>query len=359
MDESSEKPEQATPEKLRDAQRKGISLRSMELSMLMTLLVAAALLVFLVPQVAERLAANTHDWILAAGSHGGRVDLPAFSAFTEPGVNLLAVQFVFLVLLAVAAAAAYGGIHFSGHPLKPDFSKVNPTKGFKRIFSKHTLAETVKATLKIAALLMITVSLGVASLSQLPSIHVPNLPRAGALMLDLTLSVLGWLIVMQLFFTAWDLWYARRRYLSQLRMSRHEVMDEHKRQQGDPEIRRKRKQVQSSLLAQIRALGNVKNADIIVTNPTHVAVALQYLPQKMNAPRVIANGRGGIAAMIRALARRHQVPQVRQPALARALIAEHRIGETISREHQQPVVFLYRWLLAQPGLRKPAGVTPR
>jgi flagellar biosynthetic protein FlhB len=358
MDESSEKPEQATPQKLRDAQRKGVSLRSMELSMLVTLLVAGALLLFMVPQVAQRVAANTHGWILAAGVQHGQVSLPMVVELSEPGINLLIVQFVLVAGLAALAAAAYGGIHFSGHPLKPDFSKLNPAKGFKRIFSMHTLAETAKATLKIAALLVITAGLSAVLLSHLAAAQVPNLPRAGVLLLDLTLKVLGWLIVMQLLFAAYDLWYAQRRYMSQLRMTRHEVMEEHKRQEGDPEIRRKRKQIQSGLMAQIRALGNVKNADVVITNPTHVAVALQYLPQRMDAPMVVCTGRGTVAAMMRALARRHRVPQVRQPALARALIAEHRIGETIAREHQQPVVFIYRWLLAQPGLRKPAGVVP-
>jgi flagellar biosynthetic protein FlhB len=354
MDESSEKTEQATPQKLRDAQRKGVSLRSSELSMLATLVVAGLLLLFVVPAVAERVAANTWAWVLAAGTRPG--SLAGLDFLAWPGINLLVVQFVLVLLFALVAAAAYGGIHFSGHPLKPDFSRLNPAKGLKRVFALHTLTETAKAAVKIAGLLLVTLLLAGGVLASLPALQAQGLPAAGTLLLTLTLKVLGWLIALQLLFVAWDLWYARRRYLTQLRMSRHEVQEEHKRQEGDPEIRRKRRQIQSRLLAQFRALGNVRNADVIITNPTHVAVALQYLPQRMDAPRVIAGGRGGMAAMIRALARRHRVPLYRQPALARALLDGHRIGDPVSRELHTPVVLVYRWLLAQPGLRKPAGL---
>lgn len=354
MDEAGEKTEQATPQKLRDAQRKGVSLRSSELSMLATLVVAGLLLLFVVPAVAERLAANTWAWVLAAGTRQGTVE--GLGSLSEPAINLLAVQFVLVLLFALVAAAAYGGIHFSGHPLKPDFSRLNPAKGLKRVLSLHTLAETAKAAVKIAGLLLVTLLLAAGVLVSLPALQVPGLQGSGTLLLTLTLKALGWLIVLQLLFAAWDLWYARRRYLKQLRMSRHEVQEEHKRQEGDPEIRRKRRQIQSGLLAQIRALGNVRNADVIITNPTHVAVALQYLPQQMDAPRLVVGGRGGMAAMIRTLARRHRVPLYRQPALARGLLASHRIGDPVARELQPPVVLVYRWLLAQPGLRKPAGM---
>jgi len=355
MDESGEKTEQATPQKLRDAQRKGVSLRSSELSMLATLVVAGLLLLFVVPAVTERLAANTWAWVLAAGTRQGTV--AGLASLAGPGINLLAVQFVLVLLFALIAAAAYGGVHFSGHPLKPDFSRLDPAKGLKRVFSLHTLAETAKTAMKIAGLLLVTLLLAVGALASLTSVQVTGLPGAGALLLTLTLKVLGWLLVLQLLFAAWDLWYARRRYLTQLRMSRHEVHEEHKRQEGDPEIRRKRRQIQSSLLSQLRALGNVRNADVIITNPTHVAVALQYLPQQMDAPRLVAGGRGGMAAMIRTLARRHGVPLYRQPPLARALLDAHRIGDPVARELQPPVVLVYRWLLAQPALRKPAGLS--
>lgn len=350
MNEAGEKTEQATPQKLRDAQQKGMSLRSPELSTLASLSLAALMLLLLVPHAADEFAAITRSWIAAApGTNAASAQ--ALAVLGTPGAHLLVVLFAASLSIACIAAAAYGGVRFSGFPLRPDFSRLNPAKGFKRIFSKHTLAETAKTTLKIALAVMIVFLLGRDALVELVAAPVPSAGGAARWLLDLAIRAVAWLIALQLLFAVYDLWYARRRYLQQLRMSRSEVKDEYKRQEGDPDIKRKRKRIYSSLMAQLRALGNVKDADVVITNPTHVAVALKYVPGRMDAPAIACAGRGSVAAIIRSLARRHRVPLVRQPALARALITDHEIGETIDRRHQGPVVHIYRWLLARPGSR--------
>lgn len=351
MEDASDKSEAATPQKLREAQGKGVVLRSQELSVLLALLLTLLAVLLLVPSAARHIAGITRQWVLSAPQLASVPAAEQLLQLAGPGLHLLAAMFVIALVFLIAAAAAYGGIHLSTFPLKPDFSRLNPAKGFKRIFSAHTLAETAKAMLKVATLMLLVYLLAQSALSSLATSHAASPAAAGMLLHTLALKAIAWLLGLQLLFAVWDLWYARRRYLQQQRMSRRELKDEFRRQEGDPEIRRKRKQLSSSLLAQLKALGNVKNADVVITNPTHVAVALAYDAHTMSAPTVVSAGRGAVAQMIRTLARRHRVPLIRQPALARTLASEQRIGEQIHREHQPGVVRIYRWLLAQPGTR--------
>lgn len=351
MDESSEKTEEATPQKLRDARDKGMALRSQELSVLISLVVMAATIMLLIPPAARGLMNASHAWIVAVGDGAAIASTPPPDGLTLPGLNLLLAIFVISAILLTVAAAAYGGIQFSGFPLKPDFSRINPAKGLKRIFSMHTLAETAKATLKTVALLALIWFLAKSVLSEMAVYRASGTFHAAALLSELALRAVLWLIGLQLLFALFDLWYANRRYRQQLRMSKQDLKDEYKRQEGDPETRRKRKQIASALMSQIKALGSVKDSDVVVTNPTRVAVALKYLPATMDAPIIACSGRGGMALLIRALARRHGVPVVRQPPLARGLAREYRIGEQIGKEHQPAVVFIYRWLLARPDNR--------
>lgn len=348
MDEANEKTEQATPQKIRDAQQKGIALRSPELSVLIGLVIGAIAILALIPVAAHHTTALAQHWIGQAATAPGLPDSQSFRQLAAPSLNLLLALFAASTALLVLAAAAYGGIHFSGFPMKPDFSRLNPAKGFKRIFSMHTLTETAKASLKVAALIGLIWFLAVQAVADLAVLQVSATAPAAAVLAKLALKVVGWLIALQLLFTVFDLWYANRKYLKQLRMSRHDIKDEYKRQEGDPDMKQKRKRIQSALLAQIKALGSVKDSDVIVTNPTHVSVALRYRPGEMDAPVIACAGRGNLALLIRILARRHRVPILRQPALARALAANARPGDQIAREHQQQVVYIYRWLLARP-----------
>jgi flagellar biosynthetic protein FlhB len=172
-----------------------------------------------------------------------------------------------------------------------------------------------------------------------------SLPESGKqLLMQLGYSVL---IVMAVA-AAFDIWYSRKEFARQMRMSKREVKDEYKRREGDPEVRAKRKGVQQELLKKAAALSKVGDADVIVTNPTHYAVALQYRPTSMRAPVVLAMGRGLLAQRIMALARQKGVPVLRRPALARMLHALADINGPIPEVTQTDVARVYRWILAMP-----------
>jgi flagellar biosynthetic protein FlhB len=143
--------------------------------------------------------------------------------------------------------------------------------------------------------------------------------------------------------------FTRRELIRKLRMSRRELKDEHKRHEGDPTIRSKRRRLARDMLKRIQSVARVPAADVVVTNPTHVAVALQYRRARMIAPLVLSKGSGWLSARIRKVAVRHGVPIVRSPALARALFRECGLDESVPVAHYREVGVIYRWVMSRPG----------
>ena len=144
-----------------------------------------------------------------------------------------------------------------------------------------------------------------------------------------------------------DLMFVRRDHMKRMRMSRRELRDEVKRRDGDPEVKSKQKRQQRELLKKVRALPRVGDADVVLTNPTHYAVAVQYRPRTMRAPVVLAKGRGFLAARIRALAGTASVPVLRMPALARAIYADCDIDGPVPEALYGQLAPVYRQLFAQ------------
>jgi flagellar biosynthetic protein FlhB len=168
---------------------------------------------------------------------------------------------------------------------------------------------------------------------------------------DLTLLLAGTFLAVFALFAIFDLWFSKRDFARQMRMSRRDLKDEYKRREGDPEIKAKRRRAQVEFLKRLGALGRVKDSDVIVTNPTHVAVALRYRHGQMPLPVTVAMGRGFIARAVLAIARRHRIPIVRKPALARALLKYGSPGAPIPYDRQLEVATVYRWVITLPGCK--------
>lgn len=351
MSDQQDKTEEASPFKLQDARKKGQVPRSQELLSFAMLL--AFLLAFssIAVHLAGVIASHSHWWLSNADllgadrgyfKHQARASLGALSSEILP---LLAA----LLLTAVLANLLYSGPVFSSVPLKPDFKRLNPIAGLKRIFSRRMFVEVVKVLVKglLFALVLYFFSrhlmvalLGSAMLSpfSLPSLGMGLLMRLG-------FTLLAVLAIAALF----EMWYSRRDFARQMRMTKHEQKDEYRRREGDPEIRSRRKGIQQELLKKVSALGQVKDADFVVVNPTHYAVALKYRPSSMRAPCIVAMGRGVQAARICHVARRHGVPIVRRPPLARALSALGRHDSPIPDSMHEDVASIYRWIVNLPG----------
>lgn len=234
-----------------------------------------------------------------------------------------------VMLVSVGAAVAQGGLNFSSKALKPNFKKLNPISGLKRLLGLETLWNGLKTLLKTA---LISVFAYTAVRSVMPIIGGGLMPmsdvldvlEAHAVSLIRTVALIGLLLA------AVDYVIARRRRLKGLKMSKQEIKDEHKQSEGDPQLKG---QIRSRQIANARRrmIAETAEADVLLVNPTHVAVALKYDPA-LGAPRVIARGAGAVAARIRTVADTADVPIIQDVPLARALYRSCEVGQEIPRE---------------------------
>lgn len=232
-----------------------------------------------------------------------------------------------LMLVGVAAAGSQGGIRVASKLFVPKFSRLNPMKGMKQKFGPQALWEGAKALIKAAvlgAVLYVTVKDLIPLLLMSGSIPLGTLV---GIVTDSIITLIQAAAVAGLVMGALDYVVVRRRTKKQLRMSKHEIKEENKRSEGDPQLKGQIRSKQMAM-SRNRMMAGLPDADVVLVNPTHVAVALRYDPVK-GAPRVIAKGAGAIAAKIRDVATEHRIPLVQDPTLARALYGGCEIGQEI------------------------------
>jgi flagellar biosynthetic protein FlhB len=319
-DDSQEKTEEATPKRRQEAAEKGQVVRSRELTTLAMLLSAAAGLLALGPSLLEGLAAQ-----MRAGLHqdvrrlfaNDAIPLALSQALIDL-LRLLAPFMAIMVVVALLAPLALGGWCFNLQSLGFKWERVSPSKGLARLFSLQALMELVKALAKFLLL-------GAAAVALL-WVKEPELLRLGSEPLVPALvhftQALGWIFLLltlpMLLIAAVDLPFQLFNHIRQLRMTKQEVREEMKDTEGKPEVKSRIHRLQREF-AQRRMMEKVPTADVIVTNPTHFAVALQYRQDAMSAPVMVAKGADLVAEKIRGLAAGQRIPRVESPLLARAL----------------------------------------
>ena len=331
-----------TPFKREEAVRKGMVTRSQDfntlvvvVSAVIALLVAGAGLVNMLMHTAIRLW--TDSWTVDADSDAL---VRYLRQIVGNCVSAMGPILGIVVLGAILANIVQSRPVFSGEPVKPDWTRLSLSTGFKRLFSLKTITDLLRALIKFGVLGGLFYSAWQAYLQ-----HVAN---DGGLMdsLQNAISRAKHYLVLMLaalaFFAIIDWVLVRRQYQKQLMMSRREITEEHRRREGDPKIKRRLRELRLELLRKTKALTAVKNADFVVTNPTHVAVAVKYDPKVIDAPVVVAKGAGPMAARIRVLAARHRVPVVRDPRLARALFLKVGVGHVADAEFYAAIA---RWLM--------------
>ena len=315
-----EKTEQATPKRREEARKKGQVPRSVELSTALVCISAAAAIYALGSMAAGGIADVMADSFRIPAAEAMSTDM-MWRRFTEAGSRSL--MFIVPILIATFAAAlaaplAIGGWNFSGQALVPQFSRLSPLKGFARIFSVRGLVELVKGLTKVSVVGIIGIVLLKALAPQLMGLsaepvgaaigHSASLAAYSLLILCIGLAIIA----------AVDVPFQLFQYSKDLKMTRQEVRDEYKESEGSPETRGRIREAQRAL-SRGRMLQEVPKADVVVTNPTHFAVALRYDEKKMRAPIVVAKGTELLALKIREIATEHGVPIVEAPPLARAL----------------------------------------
>jgi len=317
-----ERTEQATPRKRQEARRKGQVARSAEVNAACVFLAFVLVMPLVLRWGGERLLLTMQHGLMAAGSlRPSEAVLWSALALLMPIVGLA-------LLTAVATNLIQVGFTLSAYPLQPDLNRIDPIKGFQRLFSVRALVELLKALLKFGLIAWVawrTLQSEMDNLMVTARMPLPDaLAPIGNTLYQVGLRVgILWLILALL-----DYLYQRWEFEKSLRMSRYELKEEFRQTEGDPQVRvRQRQRMQQ--IARARMIQDVRRADVVVTNPVTYAVALRYDRARMRAPRVIAKGRGWLAQRIREEALRWHVPIVPNPMLARSLYAQVEVGQEI------------------------------
>jgi flagellar biosynthetic protein FlhB len=339
-----ERTEAPTPKKLRDARQRGDVAKSQEIVSIGVLLVAVAGIRYLAPMLGEGLRG-----IVTAGLTGMPADDLTAGSVNDLGrqsamsaVSVLLPLFAMLVVAAVAFNVAQTGLVLSGQKLKPKFSHVNPLQGLKRIFAMEGLVNLIKALVKMAIVTLVVWLTMSARLDEIATLGQLSIAGATATMADIAFDIAfraaGVLFVLTLADYAWQ----RRRHFGQLRMTVQEVRQEHKESEGDPHVKAAIRRRRQALLN--RMIAAVPKADVVVTNPTHYAVAIKYDPVSMRAPVVVAKGQRLLAQRIKDVARKNGVPVLEEPPLARALFSAVQVGHPIPANLFHAVAEVLAWV---------------
>ncbi|GLY03250.1 EscU/YscU/HrcU family type III secretion system export apparatus switch protein [Actinoplanes sp. NBRC 101535] len=326
-----EKTEQPTPQKLKKAKQEGQIGRTPDLGAWTGMLAASLML----PRALGEAMGHAREMMAKVPETIGDPD-PAMSlsllkeAVLGAGWAVLPLALT-MMAVGVAASGVQGGIRVATKLFIPKFSRLNPWPGLKRVFGTQALWEGVKALIKTAVLTLVLYS---TMKSFIPILMTPGELPLGSLLTMVDGAVIKLMqaaAVAGIVMAAADYFVVRRRTNKQLRMTKEEVKQENKNTEGDPLIKAQIRAKQMAM-SRSRQMAAVPLADVVVVNPTHVAVALRYEPAK-GAPRVVAKGRGPVAARIRRLATDARVPVVQDVALARAL------NDSVEVGHEIPVEF--------------------
>ncbi len=328
-----EKTEQATPKRREDARRKGQVARSSELSSIAILAAGLLALSALGGYMFDQLGIFMVD----ALTNGIFIELDPGSLHLSIGSWALGYARIVGPVVALLVVAALGinyaqvGVLFTLQPLTPKAERISPLSGLKRIFSSRGLVELAKGLFKIGAVVYVTYLTIDSDMDSLIAYMDMSVGQIFTLSGDITITLAFRIVLLLLIMAILDYAFQRWEYEKNLRMTRQEVREEVKQQEGDPMVRSRIRALQREM-SQRRMMDDVMTADVVVTNPTHVAVALKYDMENMPAPRVVAKGQRLVAQRIKELARDAGVPLVENKPLARALFKVVRIGDEIPED---------------------------
>ena len=345
------KTEQPTGKRLNEARDQGDIVQSQELKTAATLAAMTVLVWWVLPKVMAK--AQSYLTVLISEPHTIRVTtegelVQVLGGLAERMALLMAIPFSVMLGIGLSIAYLQTGWLITPSKLAPNFSKLNPLAGLKRIFSAHGIVEFGKNLIKltlVVSLFYFVVRGKVQALPLLPTLELPAiLSFLHSVLISLLLTVLGF----QLALAGADYAWQRFQYIKKLRMTRQEVKDEHKQSDGDPMVKARIRNLRVQRARQ-RMMSAVPKADVVVTNPTHFACALKYDPESMNAPVLVAKGQDLVAFRIRELAEQHDVMIVENPPLARALYAAVEIDREVPPEHYKAVAEVISYVFRLKG----------
>lgn len=340
--------EAATPYKLEKAREKGQVSKSADVVSAVVFIVAV---VYLSSRGVETVLEQfKFDQMLLLKSWrmdpGGARHWPLIAGALKGTFFWLAPFLVTIMIAALLANLLQTGIVLSLDPVMADISRLNPVNGFKKVFSMRTLFDTARACVKLVLLVLTAYYALIALAPQFYNLSgLSPLGYVHTLLGDMASLGLKMAMILGLIALA-DLLFTKREFAKQMRMSKREIKDESKNRDGDPRVRARMRELRNEARKRSQSLQQTKNADVVLTNPTHVAVALRYVHGEMDSPQVIAKGAGHLAAVMRQVAARNNIPVVRSPSLARKLFKELEIEHYVPPHMFVEVARIIVWVFA-------------
>lgn len=356
-EDQSQKTEEPTQKRLEDAFKKGQVVTSREVMNLFMLTAFLLLLWWVAPFLSERMLRIMAAFITRPHD----IPVHGFEAWRTTFVHTVADVFQYLMIpLVIGIVAAFAGSlvqnrpHMSWEPVKPKLEKISLIKGLKRLFSLRSIVEFVKGIFKITLVGAIAVMVVWGDIERLGELMTYDFAALLGYMSTLSVRIVAAVCAVMLLIAFMDYAYQRYEYMKQMRMTQQEVKDEYKQLEGDPHVKQKIKQIRAERARQ-RMMAAVPTADVVVTNPTHYAIALKYESGDMEAPTVVAKGQDKVAQRIREVATEHKVPIVSNPPLARALHATVEINQPIPFKYYHAVAEIITYVYRLKGKLKGNG----
>jgi len=337
-EENGDKKHDPTPRRLEQAREKGQVAKSQDLAAAIVLLLAIILLMTFGQNIARDLLEYAQQMLVdpmllvPENQENDALAQSVKSLFHETVIKFmkpLSIFFLALMFTAVAANILQIGFLWLPDKLAIDFTRLDPIKGFGRIFSMQSVVRFLMGIVKIVICAAVAWYAVEGSIGQILILSENETNQIASYLVWLLLLIALKVAVALVIIALIDLMYQRWKHMQDLRMTDQEIRDEIKNMIGDPQILQKRKQIQQEMARQQRAQGT-QDADVVVTNPTHYAVAIKFDAQTMIAPEVVAKGADYMARQIKKIAAEHGIPVVERPALARALYAHVEIGQVVT-----------------------------
>ena len=349
--DDSQKTEEPTPRRLEQAREKGQVAKSQEVTHWFMILAGALLIGVFGKSLFEGVAVSLYKFIARPHSIqvSGSGDLRELMFETLGQLGMAFLMPVSVILLAALIAGfIQNGIIFSTETITPKLSKLSLGKGLKRLFSSRSVMEFVKGVLKI------TIVASVIGLLLWPEREVVfivtsmDAAQFVGVLQTLAIRVLVGVLAIMTVIAAVDFLYQKQKHLKELRMSKQELKEEYKQTEGDPMIKARLRQIRTER-ARRRMMAAVPGADVVVTNPTHYAVALKYEHVAMEAPVLVAKGADQVALRIREVAKEHDIPVIENPPIARALFDNVDLDQAIPPEHYKAVAEIIGYVMRLKG----------
>lgn len=333
-----EKTEEATQQRREEFRRKGQVAQTRELATVLYLL--AAFVIFWLSgsyffgQIAS-LWSHTFESTIKEALEGAAL-ATVLIFYVKEGLFLLAPIVLVFMVVGVSASLLQVGFLTNEETLKFDLNKLNPLNGMKRVFSLRSAVEGLKSLFKVGLVLLVLYLMLKADIGILPSLVHAEVGQVLTYVGSIILRLLGAIALLMAVLAGLDYFFQRWEMEKKMRMSKQEVKEEHKTREGDPMVKARIRRIQREMATQ-RMMDEVPTADVVITNPTHISVALKYDPEKYAAPILVAAGRDHMAFKIREVAKKAGVPLVENKPLARAIFKTLKVGQVIPRELFQAV----------------------